>query len=187
MIIFGANMISNDRTLEIIDIMKKKGYDVRVRDIAYVLLCRHFREQAVAYKSIWGEASETDIKKYNNSKLVTALKKYIEDTFFNTSGLDISFEENKAYMLKLKKDTEEAIVNKELDKKDGLKILADLTIQLNNKFSIKEDKKDTVVIVNQKYNAVCPYCSHEVSARPMSKEEAMQKYNLIEKTDTNEL
>jgi hypothetical protein len=38
-----------------------------------------------------------------------------------------------------------------------------------------------MVIVEQKYDDVCPMCFSEVARRPLSKEEAMKMYNLIEK------
>ena len=94
---------------------------------------------------------------------------------------DITFEENKAYMLKLKKDTEDAIEKGEVDKKDGLKILADISTRLNDKFSVNQQQRDQIVIVEQKYNDVCPRCFAEIARRPISKEEAMEMYDLIEK------
>jgi hypothetical protein len=97
------------------------------------------------------------------------------------SKQDISFEENKAYMLSLKKQTEEAIENEEIDKKDGLKILADLSVKLNDKFNVADNTKNQVVIVNQKFNDVCPYCNREISAKVLTKEEAIKMYNLVEK------
>jgi hypothetical protein len=81
----------------------------------------------------------------------------------------------------LKKDTEDAIAKGEVDKKDGLKILADLSVKLNDRFSVQAEVKDQIVIVEQKYNDVCEYCQHEVARRTMTKEEAMKEYNLVEK------
>jgi hypothetical protein len=40
--------------------------------------------------------------------------------------------------------------------------------------------KDQMVIVEHKYNDICPYCQHEVASKPMTKEEAMATYNLKE-------
>jgi hypothetical protein len=70
--------------------------------------------------------------------------------------------------------------NNEIDKKDGLKILTDISTKLNDKFGAKEEMKDQIVQVEMKYNDICPYCSHEVARRPMTKEEAIKEYNLIE-------
>ena len=91
---------------------------------------------------------------------------------------DISFEENKEYMLKLKADTEKAMEDGEIDKKDGLKILTDISVKLNDKFSVNDTNNQRVVIVNKKFNAICD-CGREIYVP--TKEDLMEKYNLIEK------
>mgnify|MGYP003457208386 CR=1 FL=1 len=90
---------------------------------------------------------------------------------------DISFEENKAYMLKLKKDTEDAMQKGEIDKKDALKILTDISTKLNDKFRINQEEREQMVIVSPKYNTICK-CGRELYIP--TKEELMEKYNLIE-------
>ena len=91
---------------------------------------------------------------------------------------DITFEENKAYMLKLKKDTEDAIEKGEVDKKDGLKILADISTRLNDKFSVNQQQKDQMVFVSCKYNSICE-CGKEIYIP--TKEQLMEEYGLVEK------
>ena len=102
------------------------------------------------------------------------------DEFAWDSKDDITFEENKAYMLKLKAKTEKAMEDGEIDKKDALKILADISTKLNDKFGAKEEIKDQIVQISPKYDYICPRCQTEVSRRPMTKEEAMKEFNLIE-------
>ena len=117
---------------------------------------------------------------------MTYLKSYVEFTLLNdkkkkTKTEDISFEENKAYMLGLKKQTEEAMAAGEIDKKDGLKILADLSVKLNDKFNVSDSSQEQYVHVFAKYDAVCSRCGAELSRRPISKEEAIEMYYLVEK------
>ena len=81
-------------------------------------------------------------------------------------------------MLKLKKDTELAMENHEIDKKDGLKILADLSTKLNDKFNVQADNVDQMVFVSCKFNSICESCGRELYIP--TKEELMKKYNLIE-------
>lgn len=173
--------LSNEKIKSIIEHCANSNRTIRVRDIAYCLLCRYFEEE-VAYTVVF---FDNDYSNYSKDEKVSFLKKYLDSEMTrnsNTSNDDITFEENKAYMLKLKRETEEAIAQGELEKKDGLKILAQISTTLNDKFQVKEEAKDQIVIVNQKYDSVCEYCGHEVSSRPMSKEEAIKKYNLVEKT-----
>ena len=84
-------------------------------------------------------------------------------------------------MLKLKEDTQKKMETGEISFKDGATILKDIAIKLNDKFDVKEEVKDQIVIVEEKFDAICPYCSHEVALKPMSKIEAMEMYNLVEK------
>lgn len=161
--------------------MSEKGFAIRVRDISYILLCRNYEDDIVAYKSLFGDDSDTEISYYKQSKPIVELGKLMSVTLGWNSKEDITFEENKAYMLKLKADTERAMEAGDIEKKDGLKILTDISTKLNDKFGAREEMKDQIVQVEMKYNDICPYCSHEVARRPISKEEAIKMYNLVEK------
>lgn len=183
-------MISNEQIKKIIEDCAKENHKISVRDIAYVLLCMHFDDSMVAYKALFGNDSDY-VQEYHNTYDQTLdmnyLRTYMEfqlqgqgNKKLNISD-DISFEENKAYMLKLKKDTEEAMAKKEIPKKDGLKILTDISTKLNDKFNVSESAQDQVVYVFEKYNDICPNCGKEISRRPISKEEAKNMYNLEEK------
>jgi hypothetical protein len=182
-------MISNEQIKNIIKEGAKSNYNISVRDIAYALLSKQFEDPLVAYKCLFGndvDYNQDYHETYSQTNAISYISTYI-DFNENKGGAknkkqeDITFEENKAYMLKLKKDTEEAMSKGEIDKKDGLKILADLSVKLNDKFNINENSKDQVIFVNAKYDSICPNCGKEVSRKPISKEEAMDMYNLEEK------
>lgn len=184
------SMINNDLLNKLTINGRMAGHEVKVRDICFVLLCRYIEDKATVYRSLFdpnGTVSEVSIDNYKNSRKIAYLEDELrvqvpeEKKKKKKAGDDISFDENLAYMLRLKKETEEALANKEIDKKDGLKILADITVKLNDKFNIAEEVKDQVVVVAQKYDDICPYCQHEVARRPLAKEEAMEMYNLTEK------
>jgi hypothetical protein len=181
-------MISNKQIKETIDYCAKSKHVVTVRDIAYALLCLQLEDSLVAYKCIFGndyDYNQEYHSTYDQTSMMSYLKTYVEVSLVNSMGKkkvkdDISFEENKEYMLKLKKDTEDAIKAGEIEKKDGLKILADISVKLNDKFKVSAEEKDQMIIVNAKYDSICPKCGSEVSRRPVSKEEAMEMYNLVE-------
>lgn len=183
-------MINNDFLNKLTTNGRMAGHEVKVRDICFVLLCRYIEDKATVYRCLFdpnGTVSEVSIDNYKNSRKIAYLEDELrvqipdEKKKKKKAGDEISFDENLAYMLKLKKDTEEALNNKEIDKKDGLKILSDITVKLNDKFNISEEVKDQIVVVSQKYDAICPYCQHEVARRPIDKEEAMKLYNLTDK------
>lgn len=167
-------MLSNERINDIIEKCKKNGYTVRVRDVAYAILCHTIDDKAVIYKCLFAEYGS--VGEYDGSRATTKVKELVTKALGKTHE-DISFEENKAYMLKLKKDTELAMENHEIDKKDGLKILADLSVKLNDKFSVSEEVKDQIVIVQTKFNSVCS-CGRELYIP--TKEDLMKQYNLKE-------
>lgn len=170
---------------EILTNASSQGANLKVRDIAYVLLRRYFEDRSYAWRVCFLDADydEKTIDAYEEGDgyqyLLEALSG-VRDRGGVLYDEDITFEENKAYMLKLKKDTERAMEKGELEKKDGLKILSDLSVKLNDKFSVQAEVKDQIIQVHQKYDAICPYCQHEVASKPMTKEEAMEAYNLKE-------
>ena len=171
-------MITNNKITDIIKALSEMGHSIRVRDISYILLCRSLEDETTAYKSLFGESTEIEKDYYNKSAAIIALKKYMTDEFAWDSKDDITFEENKAYMLKLKSKTEKAMENGEIDKKDGLKILADISTKLNDKFQVTESQKEQQIFVNCKFNSVCEKCGSELYIP--TKEDLMQEYNLIE-------
>ena len=182
-------MISNEQIKKAIEDCARANHTISVRDISYVLLSMQFDDSLVAYKCIFGndyDYNQDYHATYDQTSTMTYLKSYVEFTLLNdkkkkTKTEDISFEENKAYMLGLKKQTEEAMQAGEIDKKDGLKILADLSVKLNDKFNVSDSSQEQYVHVFAKYDAVCSRCGAEISRRPISKEEAIEMYNLVEK------
>lgn len=176
--------LSKERVGEILTKASEQGLSLKVRDISYVLLCRYFADRSYAFRVCFGADSdygESTIDAYENGEGYAFLKEELEGVR-DMSGVvyndDITFEENKAYMLKIKRDTEKAMEAGELDKKDGLKILADLSVKLNDKFSVQAEVKEQMVIVNCKFNSLCD-CGKEIYIP--TKEQLMKEYNLIEK------
>lgn len=182
-------MISNEQIKRAIEDCARANHTISVRDISYVLLSMQFDDSFVAYKCVFGndyDYNQDYHATYDQTSTMTYLKSYVEYTLLNNKANkkkteDISFEENKAYMLSLKKQTEEAMTAGEIDKKDGLKILADLSVKLNDKFNVSDSSQEQYVHVFAKYDAVCSRCGAEISRRPISKEEAIEMYNLVEK------
>lgn len=182
-------MISNEQIKRAIEDCARANHTISVRDISYVLLSMQFDDPLVAYKCIFGndyDYNQDYHATYDQTSTMTYLKSYVEYTLLNDKKKkkkteDISFEENKAYMLSLKKQTEDAMAAGEIDKKDGLKILADLSVKLNDKFNVSDSSQEQYVHVFAKYDAVCSRCGAEISRRPISKEEAIEMYNLVEK------
>lgn len=186
-------MITNEILNDIVGEAKSSGYDVKVRDICYSLLCRYFDDAETVYRCLFdphGVESMATMTAYQKSTKVAYLESQLKDYIYKptggkkkNAGEAITFDENLAYMLRLKKETEEKLAAGEIEFKDAVNVLKDITVKINDKFKVGEEVKDQIVVVNQKYDAICPHCHHEVASRPMSKIEAMEMYNLIEKVD----
>ena len=180
-------MLSEYRIKEIIEDCKSKGFDIKVRDISFMLLSMHMPED-IAYKSVF-YSDETNFEEYNSSSRVVFLKSYwrfnvtdeLTSNVQETKG--ITYDENKAAMERLIRDLTDSINRDDYaDEKSKItaqKTVADLRIKLSEKFNISDGNKEHVVQVEHKYNDVCKYCNHEISVP--TKEELMKRYNLIEK------
>lgn len=171
-------MITNNKIKEIIEQMSENGFAIGVRDISYILLCKSYEDDIVAYKSLFGDGSETEISYYKQSKTIVELGKLMAESLGWNTKEDITFEENKAYMLKLKADTERAMEDGKLETKDGLKILSDISTRLNDKFNVQDKEVQQTVMVQCKYNSCCE-CGREIYIP--TKEDLMKQYGLIER------
>lgn len=179
-------VLTKERINEILSEAKDNGLMLKVKDIAYIILTKNIADKEYAYRVCFPDSksfSDRTIKTYEKSEghkyLLDILDKK-DSEVKKGSDDDITFEENKAYMLKLKRDIEDAIERKEIDKKDGYKILADISTRLNDKFNVQQNDVQQQIIVNSKYSSVCSYCGHECAPMPMTKEQAKKKYNLVE-------
>ena len=186
-------MISTEQVKQAIEDCKKAGYEIGIRDIAYVFLSKNFDDIRMPYRCLFGldvDYNPDYAETYDNTATMQYLKGYVDMNFSDgtkkkkkviAEDEDISFEENKAYMLKLKKDIEKAIEDGEMEKKDGYKALADISVKLNDKFQVQGEVKEQLIVVNTKFNAICGSCGREIYIP--TKEDLMEKYNLVEKTE----
>lgn len=186
-------MITNEQIKNIIDDCSKEGYNISTRDISYVFLCRVYSDKRTVYKILFGKDKNFNldyVDTYHQTNAITYLNTYIDINYSNKeqeskkkskkpkNEKDISFEENKAEIIKLIEDTKKALEEGEIEAKDALKIQADLRVKLNDKFNVAEDVAEQLVIVNCKFNNICSGCGREIYIP--TKEDLIEKYNLIE-------
>ena len=181
-------MFNSSEVKEMISACNAKGYSVGMRDVAYVMLKKQVNDATLVYKMLFGRDNNFNVMEaeiYDKSEAMTELSSIFDEMFsahsVSNAESNISFEENKAEIIRLIKRTKEALASGEIDAKDALKIESDLRVKLNDKFNVQSEEREQVIYVTQKYNDTCPYCSQEIARRPLSKEEAMEMYNLTEK------
>ena len=171
---------------EIKDIIKESrlaGHDVKMKDVAYIIVRTVIDDKAVAYRSVFDAAeSEDSVKRYEMEPgikfLKNRLKKYIspkaqksaasatkvQDTSakdINSKYKDITFEENKEAMLELIDEIQEGMRNKEIDVAVGLKMQTDIRTKLQDKFEVSNKKDEHRIVVNTKFNHICEWTRKE--------------------------
>lgn len=172
--------MDNEQIKKTIEHFKEQGDNVRVRDIAFVLLSKMFADAKTAYQCLFGTEGYDE---YADEPLRDALRDYLTaEGYIRTVSTDdsggLTFEENKREMEMLLKKTQEAMDDGLVDPKDGLKLIADIRVKLNDKFKVEKQQKERQIIVEKRFDFVCPHTRRE--CYQLDKEEAMKRWNLTE-------
>lgn len=197
----------------IINEAKKRGHDVRVRDVGYAVLVVGLGDDALAHRLIFGEdGNEATYKKLPHiSFLVNFLKSdetkrkneeeasVIADLITKSKkrkneGVDgtMTFEENREgietqlrEIVELKKEAMSAEEGADLKTLALLqKTEADLRVKLNDKFGAAEKTAEQYIIVQPKFNTICEHTRRECWLQ--TKEFAMEHWHLIEDSNYTE-
>lgn len=200
-----------DKLEKIIEEAKKRSYDVRVRDVGYAVLVAELGDDNLAHRLIFGDDGNEatyrelphikylvnylkaeDLKK-NASKEAEDIAKLIAQSKGKKSSVSndgsMTFEENREgietqlrEIVELKKEAMDSVDGADLKTLALLqKTEADLRVKLNDKFGAAEKTAEQYIIVQKKFDFICPYTRHE--CYQMTKEDAMNKWNLIDKED----
>ena len=165
-----------------IEDFRTKGKNIRVRDIAYTLLSKMFSDNNIAYQCLFGsdgyEAYIADDMRAELEAYMTDMG-YIRNMNADSDTGGISFEENRREMEQLLRQTQKALDDGVIEAKDGLRIMADIRVKLNDKFKVESKQLNRMIVVEKKFSGICEYCHHEIYVP--SEEELMEKYGLIKK------
>jgi hypothetical protein len=178
--------MDNEQIKKTIEHFKEGGETIRVRDIAYTLLSKMFAYSKTAYQCLFGSEGYDE---YADDEMRSKLEQYLSDAGYIKSVSEddgtgtITFEENRREMELLLKKTQQSMDDGLVDPKDGLKIMADIRVKLNDKFKVESKQQDRMIVVERKFDFVCPHTRHE--CYQLDKEFAMKKWNLIENTQNN--
>lgn len=184
-------MINLDERQKIINTCAEMGHKVNTKDICFIILEKEFGDAIPAYKGIFDINSDNiEISFYKESKAISYLRdtmnKYLQkdiDSKKKSKYKDMTFEENKDALIQMLEEIDRSIEDGDLEKKDGLKMKADIRIKLNDKFGSSEKADDHRIIVNTKFNHICDYTQKECFLQ--TKEYAMKQWNLVEKEYIN--
>lgn len=183
-------LIALDEITKIIEDGKKMRHDISVRDIFYIILLRSFKEKNIVYAGLFGKDFTSDVlDKYDKSPKIKYLRKYMKSNYAEKGGdknvsvgkvdyEDITFEENKEQLIKNLETIRNMRDAGELDAKDFIKLDIEIRTKLNDKFAVSEKQDEQRIIVETKFNTICPHTHRECWVQ--TKEYAMQHWDLIE-------
>lgn len=193
---------------KIIEEAKRRSYDVRVRDVGYAVLAAVLDDEDLAHKLIFGDDGNErtyrelphikylinylraeDLKK-NESKEAEDIAKLIANNKGKKTedgdDIGLTYEENYAGAVEQLKRIEDLRARCDPDDiktlKDLEKAESDIRVRLVDKFNVQEKNVEQYVIVQKKFDFICPHTRRE--CYQMTKEDAMNKWNLVEKEDT---
>lgn len=170
--------VINDKDIQdILDGISVNWPDANVCDIAYLVLCDTFSQQRAADLTL-GANAQSRIKKHKKDfgKLAEMLKPF----GVGADGYDISREENKAELIKLLAEIDDAMATGVVSKKDGLKMQTDIRVKLNDKFEMEAaGGQKRIIVVPQKHDMICPHTNKECTQMP-TKEACIDYYKLKE-------
>ena len=197
----------------IINEAKKHSYDVRVRDVGYATLVVGLGDEDLAHKLIFGDDGNVatyktlphvkflvnylnaeNLKRKESKEAEDIAKLIAKSKGKKTDNIDgsMTFEENREgietqlrEIVELKKEAMDSAEGADLKTLALLqKTEADLRVKLNDKFGAAEKTAEQYIIVQKKFDFVCPYTHHE--CYQMDKDDAMRKWHLIDDPDYKE-
>lgn len=182
-------MMTREDIVKITEACADKEYNIKVRDIAYLILRKHIAEKDVAYMSLFGvEKNDGEIEDYDKSEKIEFLRTII-DGYIPTANArkdipkveDITFEDNKDALVALLDEIKKAVFLGEIEKKDAIKLETEIRVKLNDKFNVADETKQQYIIVEPKFNHICEWTHKECWLQ--TKEFAMKHWNLCEKEE----
>ena len=88
-------MITNEQIRQTINDCSKAGHSVGMRDLSYVLLCRHYEDRATAYRILFGLDADFNADyayTYDQTASINYLRDYVD---FNLNTDDITKKKKK--------------------------------------------------------------------------------------------
>ena len=187
-------MISKEEIQECIAYCSEQGYFIDEYDIAFLLVNREFRDIYMSYELTKSKGMPSDyVDSYSSSDKIVCLRQYMNDhwakrkeTVINTETIEgaITFEENRDALIRYLGEIQKLMDEKKIEPKDGMKMMTDIRLKLNDKFNIKEAQVEQRIIVQPKFNYVCQYTHKECWL--MTEEWTKKQYHLIKDTNYKE-
>lgn len=157
-----------------------EGLNVRVRDVAFYVLEKVFEDKAVAYRTIFDNtADDSKIEEYAGCAIRAFIQKWFKKNAKTVGDYAsvLTFEENRQALIDMLEEIDDAVSNNKLKKGEALKMKADIRVKLQDKFGVGDEQEVTIVMVEPKYNKICP--RFNVECYEQTREYAMKQFHLI--------
>lgn len=176
-------MITKERIVEMLKDAQVVGHTITVKDVAFCILKKQFGSAEIAYKTLFNkEATDVSIELYEKSDSTKHIEKIVASELNKgktkkTQTDDLTFDENKAEMIKLLAKIDKGLEDGEIAPKDAMKMQVDIRTKLNDKFGTSEAVNDQYVQVLTKFNTICPHTHKECYVA--TEKDLIKKYNLV--------
>ena len=180
-------MITKEQIQDCVAFCEQQGYFIEESDIAYLLINREFKDRYKAYELTKSRGIPDEyVDNYDSSEKMACLRKYMnehwakrKESVINTESIEgaITFEENRDALIRYLGEIQKLMDEKKIEPKDGMKMMTDIRLKLNDKFNIREAQVEQRIIVQPKFNHVCQYTKKECWL--MTEEWAKKQYHLI--------
>ena len=180
-------MITKEQIKECVAFCSEQGYFIDESDIAFLLVNREFRDVYMSYELTKSKGVPSEqVDNYSSSDKIVCLRQYMNEHWakrkeqtIDTEFIEgaITFEENRDALIKYLNDIQGLMNEKKIDPKDGLKMMTDIRLKLNDKFNIKEAQVEQRIIVQPKFSHICDYTHKECWL--MTEDWAKKHYHLI--------
>lgn len=177
---------TTEKLKQVISEMKGRGIEVGLRDISFSILRPMFDNPDLPYRAIFGDVKPLS-KEYLESPKIIALQEMMtailnqekaKDAKLEEMRVATSFDELKQGLIDDMAALEELRDSRNedgapvLDAKEMAAVvgrIADIRSKLVDKFSVSEQVTEQRVVVEQKFNSICPFCHREIAIDPNAK------------------
>lgn len=156
--------------------LRSRGLEVGLRDVSFAVLSCAYGDDALAFRSTFGDSPEMTLDEYMAQKKIEEVLLEVRPFFEEKDVPDgISFDELKSGLIEDMRSLEALRDSKDEDGKPSLdpkelatvvQRIADIRVKLTDKFGTTERVVEQRVVVESKHTDVCPYCHHEFSLNP---------------------
>lgn len=180
-------VLTSQQVRDLVLSLRSRGFDVGLRDVSFAVLSLVYADEALAFRALFGDTPEVSLDEYAAQPKIDEVKSAISvDAQTSETGSDgpvVSFDDLKEGLiadmraLEALRDSKDDEGRPALEPKEMAQVvgrIADIRVKLTEKFNTTERVVEQRVVVEQKFDSICPNCGHEIaSAQKTSVQESL--------------